>query len=1060
MDGAVAPPRSSCAECLAELTGTPRFCPECGARIATTEVGHGSRRTVTLLFTDVTGSTAMGEQLDPEAYRSVMGRYFDVARSAIEFHGGTVEKFVGDAVLAVFGVPEVREDDALRAVRAAGDLGAAVCTLSEELERTHGVALIIRTGVNTGSVVTGAARAGGSFATGDAVNTAARLEQAAGPGQVLLGQETHALVRDAVEVVEVEPVAAKGKAEPVAAYRLVSVTPEASGRTRHLDAPLVGRDRETRALEDALERTLASGRSHLVTVLGPAGAGKSRLVAEFLDRVGERATVVGGRCVSYGEGITYWPVVQVLREALHLTGAESVEVTQHAITQLLGASPDAAQAVDVLLTLLGKDSETRGRDQTFWAVGRVLETLALREPVVVTVDDLHWAEPTLLELLARVQEETADLPLLLVCQARPELIDAHPEWGRGSLNSQTFGLDPLTNEHVAERLESLLGPGIPEQAVVAVAGWSGGNPFFVEEIATHLVETGLLARSDGVWSLTSELTQTTIPPTVSALLAARMERLPEAERQLLAHTAVIGQEFTTEQARDLSGAGDVAELLAVLARRDLLRRGRGAEHDTWTFRHLLVRDAAYAALPKSVRAERHERFADLLLSSDHTDAGSETLAFAAHHLEQAARYRIELAPHDPATDVLRSRAVGALLTASDAALDREDLSGCSSLLRRALELAPDPGSTRREVLVALEQLSYEVGDYDEVQRVVELYADALDDSATELDHVHLANSRLALRMAISEPVEPEETVRAAEEELRLAREAGDERRTLLALYAIMGARMTQARWQQADEAAQAMALTGRGFAKQLASQVRGALYGFGPHSVRRVVEHLSERPAWQSAAGRARADLIMAAARGALGEPGAAAALEDLRRQFEELHPTGHWNVLVADVYRLVHDLPRMIELLEAANERFREMGDWGHASTYIAWQALGMLELDHPVDEVRPLVEEAAEHTSPYDVISVSSVHAARALICARTGDLSAAEEHAREAVQVVDTSDQVREQADVRRYVSEVARSRGDRTEERRLLTEAQARYRIKEMTIQQAGVNRRLAELDASE
>ena len=273
----------TCTRCGSALPANAKFCPECATPVAAAPERE-VRKTVTLLFTDVTGSTAMGEALDPEAYRGVMGRYFDVARAAVERHGGTVEKFVGDAVLAVFGVPDVREDDALRAVRAAAELNAAVADLSAELVTSHGVTLAIRTGVNTGSVVAGAARAGGSFATGDAVNTAARLEQAAGPGEILLGAETWHLVRDAVEVEPVEPITAKGKAEPVPAYRLLTVRAGEAGRARRFDAPMVGRERETRALEDALERTVASGRSHLVTVLGAPGIGKTRLVSEFVDR--------------------------------------------------------------------------------------------------------------------------------------------------------------------------------------------------------------------------------------------------------------------------------------------------------------------------------------------------------------------------------------------------------------------------------------------------------------------------------------------------------------------------------------------------------------------------------------------------------------------------------------------------------------------------------------------------------------------------------------------------------------------------------------------------------
>ncbi len=454
----------SCSECGAELRASARFCSECGAPAAVPGSDHELRKTVTLLFTDVTGSTALGEQLDPEAYRAVMGRYFETARAAVERHGGTVEKFVGDAVLAVFGIPEVREDDALRAVRAAQEMRADLAQLSRRLEAEIGVRLQVRTGVNTGHVVAGSARAGGSFATGDAVNTAARLEQAAPPGEVLLGAATYWLVHDAVEVEEVAPLAAKGKAEPVAAYRLLGVLDTDHGRRRRFDGALVGRERESRALVDTLDRTVELQRGHLVTVLGAPGIGKTRLVADFVKDIGDRAQVVSGRCVAYGQGITYWPVVQLLREALHLQGDESTEVTRHALEDLLEGAPDRARVGDLLLALLGKDADQGGREETFWAVQRAVEQLAGRRPLVVTVDDLHWAEPTLLQLLEHLRDEVRDLPLLLVCQARPELLDTRPGWGGGSLNSVSLGLEPFTNRQTALLArQPARGPGVPRR---------------------------------------------------------------------------------------------------------------------------------------------------------------------------------------------------------------------------------------------------------------------------------------------------------------------------------------------------------------------------------------------------------------------------------------------------------------------------------------------------------------------------------------------------------------------------------------------------------------------
>jgi class 3 adenylate cyclase len=620
--------------CGERLPVSARFCPACGSprlSVAVVEV----RKTVTLLFCDVVGSTALGERLDPEALRGVMSRYFAVARVAVQWHGGTVEKFVGDAVLAVFGIPEVREDDALRAVRAAAELRDCLVDLSAELMGSMGIGLAVRTGVNTGSVVAGSAREGGSFATGDAVNTAARLEQAAAPGEVLIGASTLWLVRDAVEVEAVAPLAVKGKAEPLAAYRLVRVLEAERGRSRRPDAALVGRGRESRALAEALAQTTQDGRGRFVTVLGPAGMGKTRLVEHFLAGIGQDVQVLRGRCVSYGRGITFWPFVQLLRQAAGLIGQETAESTEKALLALMDTSPDKGVVVAVLLPLLGLGGEPGGAEEIFWAIRSVLEHLAGHGPLIVAVEDIHWAEPTLLDLLERLRDEARDVPLLIVCQARPELLEQRPGWGGEALNATTFLLEPLTGGHTAALLEGLLGPAVPGRVVAAVDGWAEGNPLFVEEVAAHLVETGVLRREHDGWVVVGDLKRVLVPPTVTALLAARLDRIPLPERALLERVSVIGLELTTADATALSADGvEVPALLASLSRRDLLRRVRGLRADTWAFRHVLLRDAAYESLPKSVRAVLHERFADRLQESA-ADAGGETHAFVGHHLEQA-----------------------------------------------------------------------------------------------------------------------------------------------------------------------------------------------------------------------------------------------------------------------------------------------------------------------------------------------------------------------------------------------------------------------------------------
>ena len=372
----------TCATCGAENREEARFCDACGAALAVAP-RREQRKTVTVLFCDVSGSTAFAESRDPEAVRAVMTRYFEVARAAIERHGGTVEKFIGDAVMAVFGVPTIREDDALRAVRAAQEL-------------RDGVDIPVRIGVNTGEVVTGT---GDSLVTGDAVNVAARLEQAAGTGEVLLGVRTYELVRDAVEAELLAPLEAKGKSGPLTAYRLGSITGEA-GVARRVDAPFVGRLRERTMLAGAWERCVSERACALFTILGTAGVGKSRLASEFLD--GVDATVVRGRCLSYGDGITYWPVVEVVK-------------------QLLGDDPPPSPAIAALL-----GDGIASADDIAVATRKLLEAAAAERPLVVVFDDVQWGEPTFLDLVEHIADWSRDAPILLLCLARPDLLDLRP----------------------------------------------------------------------------------------------------------------------------------------------------------------------------------------------------------------------------------------------------------------------------------------------------------------------------------------------------------------------------------------------------------------------------------------------------------------------------------------------------------------------------------------------------------------------------------------------------------------------------------------------------------
>jgi class 3 adenylate cyclase/tetratricopeptide (TPR) repeat protein len=639
-----------CANCGTENRDEARFCDSCGAHLAV-EPARESRKTVTVLFCDVTGSTALGERIDPESLRNVMTRYFETAKSAIERHGGTVEKFIGDAVMAVFGVPVIHEDDAMRAVRAADDLLRALVPLNDELEQTFKTRLQLRIGVNTGEVVTGTEE---RLATGDAVNVAARLEQAAQPGEILLGEETLRLVRGSAEVEPVEPVSAKGKSAPLAAYRLVSIDqrPEAARRQA---APMVGRERQRRLLEEAFANVAAEKICLLFTVLGTAGVGKSRLVSEFLEGL-EAATVVAGRCLSYGEGISYFPVTEVAMQ--------------------LNADPDEHPGLGAIL---GEDGASSSPEEIAWSFRKLLEARAADGPVVVVFDDIHWGEPTFLDLVEHVADFSRDAPILLLCMARPELLDRREAWGGGKLNATNVLLEPLASSEADLLLTTLLPGGIGDELRTRILEAAEGNPLFVEEMVAMVAE---LQAGNG------EVVEIAVPPTIQALLAARLDQLDPHERVVLERGAVEGTVFHRGGVEALAPEEqEVPRRLMNLVRKELVRPDRAQlpGDDAFRFRHLLIRDAAYDSLPKAARAELHASFAAWL--EQHGAELVELEEILGYHLEQACRYRAELgAPSKPELMIAARRH---LTVAGRKALLRNDITAGLNLIDRAVALVPE-----------------------------------------------------------------------------------------------------------------------------------------------------------------------------------------------------------------------------------------------------------------------------------------------------------------------------------------------------------------------------------
>jgi class 3 adenylate cyclase/ketosteroid isomerase-like protein len=682
--GARVPER--CHSCGAELPVAARFCDACGVPVAAPAARVAARKVVTAVFGDLVESTALQETLDPESVRGVMARYYEAMRVVVGRHDGHLEKFLGDGVVAVFGVPSVAEDDALRAVRCAAAMLDGLVQLDEELCRVWGVRLRMRAGVATGELVT----SGEGELVGDAMNTAARLEQSAEPGQVLIDESTWRLVRHSVQLEQVTPLALKGKSAPARAWRLMDTAPGPDDPEHgRLDAPLIGRVAELDRLREALADAGAARECRLVTVVGSPGVGKTRLASEFTERVAPEARVVQGRCEHIGQGITFLPVAEMFRAVGGIGEADSAATVRAKLAALVGEAPDAQRVVARAAALLGAAEPVSG-EETFWAVRRVLETLARRQPLVVLLEDLHWGQPMFLDLVEHLVDWVRDAPMLVVALARPELRETRGALTeRGHRAADVIQLGPLSEDESREFVEKLLGPHeLPPELLSRVLDTAGGNPLFLGETLRMLVDDGLVDERGqvrvpvGGWA-------TLVPPTISALLSARIERLRFEERAVIERAAVIGKQFYLGAVAELVGPPIQTQIDAHL---DALRRKEMVEPEgsywvdepVYRFLNVLIRDAAYRSLLKQARAELHERFADWLAGKA-ADMPGEHEEVIAYHLEQAHGYLRELGPLDERGRLLGSRVAGLLHAAGRRALAREDVPAAMIMLRRALD---------------------------------------------------------------------------------------------------------------------------------------------------------------------------------------------------------------------------------------------------------------------------------------------------------------------------------------------------------------------------------------
>jgi class 3 adenylate cyclase/tetratricopeptide (TPR) repeat protein len=692
-----------CTQCGQENPDIAKFCLACGAPLAAPAPPAEERKLITVLFCDIVGSTAKAEHMDPEDVRARLGPYYTRLRSELERFGGTVEKFIGDAVVAIFGAPVAHEDDPERAVRA----GLAICEAIDDLNAAdEWLDLKVRVGVNTGEalVVVGARSSEGEgMASGDVMNTAARLESAAPVNGIFVGGETYRATRDAIEYQEAEPIAAKGKSEPVEVWRVVTVRerePVVEARSA-----LVGRDTELERLEETWHEVLEARLPALFGVVGSPGIGKSRLIAEFAGQFNGEVDVHWGRCLPYGEGITYWPITEIVKSSAGILQSDDRPTVAAKLEEFIDAlptqDPDELRTIAAALSnVIGIPTTPRGtyaageiaQAELHWGLRRTMQLVAGRRPTVIVFEDLHWAEPTLIELVDYLVTTREGIPLLALWTARPEFLETDREFanGRGSRRAE---LEVLPLAAGTRLLGDLIGDAelASSDFAEALIANAGGNPLFLEETVRMLQDQGMLEA--GRWKEASESGMLRVPTSLQGLISSRLDRLDRRDKDVAHDASIVGSVFWAGAVAHLGAengfvAVDPSDPLRALERQDFIRANpvsNVAGEDEYAFKHILIRDVAYGQVPKGRRVQLHVRFSDWV--ARFPSSADELVEIVAWHLEQACRLSREVARSPIEPPFLA--AAGALANAARRAEQREGMREAHRYYTRALEMLGD-----------------------------------------------------------------------------------------------------------------------------------------------------------------------------------------------------------------------------------------------------------------------------------------------------------------------------------------------------------------------------------
>ena len=1067
LDQAVAPPREPAA---------PPVLPTLGDGDAGRPVEpdaprsvRKARKIVTVLFSELVDFTGLMRRLDPEALQRLTSRYCNEMRAVLERHGGTAEMYLGDAVMGIFGVPVVREDDAVRAVRAAAGMRDALPALNREFEQTWGVRVGIRIGVNTGEVIVSDRAHGEPLAAGAAVKFAKQIQEAAAAGEILIGQSTSQLVTGAVQVEPVER-GSLDAAGAIDAVRLVEVLPPGSpGRPRRFHSPLVGRVRQLEALSSAFSNITADQACHLYTVLGSAGVGKSRLALEFVERLGDDVTVLAGHCLPYGDGITYWPLADALRELASSGGHTGAELSVEMIAEQVADEPKAELIAERVAAVLGVGAPVAcAPEETFWAVRKLLEALATRRPLIAVFDDIQWAEPTFLDLIEHIADYSRGCPILVLCMARPELLDERPGWSGGKLNATCVLLEPLSDDDCAALIANLRGASpLPAKSEARIAEAAEGNPLFAEELLAMVTDDTQTGRR-GEERPSGDASRLSLPPTIQALLSARLELLPEDERAVVELASVEGTQFHRGALDELAPDRSEVSLdrsLSALVRRDLIRPDRAtfAGEQAFRFRHALIRDAAYESLQKDARAVLHERFAAWLERT----AGARITEFeeiVGYHLEHAYQYVRLLRPADADAESLAARASRRLESAGRRALSRSDLPAAIGLLERAAALPVDDDPSRPTLLVDLAATQIEAG---KLARAKSVLVAAVGLAAAQSDacasaHVEVQRQFLQLEEVTGQGTNEAEQV--VERVLPIFESAGDHlglcRAFRLRAYLHwMGAHAAAAApaWEEAAEHAR---LAGAERERiELLTWVASSLFS-GPTPVDEAIvsceqirSDVSADTAAEAATLRPLAGLHAMGGRFALARE----LLATSRALLADIDPT--LNLAVshpgAIVEMLAGDPAAAEAYLKADSDTLDEMKDENLLSTTDAFRAQAILAQGRD-EEAEHYTRLSEQRAAASDLLTQIIWRFVRARVLARRGRIDEAESLARQAVSLAAETDFLNQRGDALLDLAHVLDHAGRPEAARARAAEAVDLYRQKGNLVAVAGARSYVAQL----